>query len=105
MAVSSTLERYRAAYSQLNAAGAKAVWPSVDERTLSKAFDQLESQDIVFTGCRVLVAGDRANAVCSGNAAFVPKVGARTPRVAYREWNFDLRRVGDRWVISAVGVR
>lgn len=105
MAVSATLERYRAAYSQLNAEGAKAVWPSVDVKTLAKAFDQLESQDIVFTGCHVLVTGDRANAVCNGNAAFVPKVGTSTPRIAYREWNFDLRRAGARWVISAVDVR
>lgn len=104
-AVQSVLEGYRVAYNQLNAAGAKAVWPSVDVATLSKAFDQLESQDIRFSTCQVNVSGDTAQATCGGSAAFVPKIGDRTARHSSRQWSFVLRRSGDRWVIAGLKMR
>ncbi len=104
-AVTATLEGYRAAYNQLNAASARVVWPSVDVGALTKAFDQLESQEIEFTSCRIDVAGDSASAVCGGRSAYVPKVGSRVPRRASREWRFALRRSGERWVITRMDAR
>ena len=102
--VRTVLEGYRTAYNQLDAAGAKAVWPSVDVKTLSKAFDQLQSQEIKFTSCWIAQTGDSVRAVCGGNATFVPKIGSRSSRSASREWNFALRRSGDRWVIAGVDI-
>lgn len=104
-AVRTALEGYRTAYNQLNVSGAKAVWPTVDVATLAKAFGQLESQDIEFTGCRVDVTGDRAQAACGGSAAFVPKIGRRSPRRTSREWRFALERWADRWVIVRTDTR
>jgi hypothetical protein len=104
-AVRFVLERYRSAYSTLNANDAKAVWPGVDAKTLSKAFDQLQSQDLQFTSCQVALSGDRANATCGGLAAWVPKVGSRNARSAARQWNFNLQRDGDRWLIAGVNMR
>jgi hypothetical protein len=104
-AVRTVLEGYRTAYNQLNAAGAKALWPTVDVRTLSKAFDQLQSQEIRFTNCEIALTGDSARAVCDGFAAFVPKVGSRERRSASREWKFVLRRSTDGWVIGRVDMR
>jgi hypothetical protein len=104
-AVKLVLESYRMAYNDLNAAGAKAVWPSVDAAMLARAFDQLASQDIDFAACDVAVTGDRARAVCGGSAAYVPKVGSRSLRRDSRQWRFALERAGDRWVIARLETR
>jgi hypothetical protein len=104
-AVRSVLERYRSAYSALNADAAKAVWPGVDARTLSRAFDQLQSQELQFSTCQVSVSGDRANATCGGQASWVPKVGSRNARSTFRQWNFNLQRSGERWLIAGVDMR
>jgi hypothetical protein len=103
--VKAAIERYRTAYSTLDAAGARGVWPSVDVRALSRAFDQMESQAIRFDHCDIAVADNRANASCSGDASYVPKVGNRNTRTMSRHWNFELRRSGDRWIISEVQTR
>ena len=42
------LGQYRNAYQRLDAEAARAVWPSVDVRALSRAFDSLESQQLEF---------------------------------------------------------
>jgi hypothetical protein len=104
-AVKAVLERYRTAYSTLDANGARGVWPSVDVRALTRAFDQMESQAIRFDRCDVAVSDNRANATCSGDASYVPKVGNRSTRTTSRQWNFELRRNGDRWIISEVQTR
>ena len=104
-AVRTILDKYRTAYNGLDAAGARTVWPSVDVVALSRAFDQLASQAIEFAACDVSVTGERARAVCSGHASFVPKVGRRDARRAAREWRFQLRRAGDGWVIAGMEMR
>ena len=104
-AVKAVLERYRTAYSTLEAGAATSVWPSVDARALSRAFDQMDSQVLQFERCDIAVSGDRANASCSGDASYVPKVGNRNTRTTERHWNFELRRAGDRWVIAEVQMR
>jgi hypothetical protein len=104
--IQSTLARYRNAFSDLDANAAREVWPTVNERSLSRAFDRLEEQDVSFDRCRIEVTkNDRAEATCSGTARYVPRVGSRTPRVDQREWRFSLVKVKDQWLIGAVDAR
>ena len=62
--IAAVLKRFTDAYTQLDAPAAKAVWPSVDGRALSRAFNALESQSIEFDDCTVhLPARRRAQRV------------------------------------------
>jgi len=103
--VRGVIERYRAAYSALDADAVRAVWPKVNARALSRAFDQLATQQIDFAACEIWVDGQRASAGCSGNAEFVTKVGSRSPRLEARTWSFELRKTGSQWTIEAVESR
>jgi hypothetical protein len=104
-AIRTILDRYRSAFISLDASAARAVWPTVDERMLNRAFSQLERQTLVFHRCSVDVSDARAMASCSGQVQFVPKVGSRTPRDETRHWNFSLRRAERDWTIDSVFVR
>jgi hypothetical protein len=104
--IQNTLARYRQAFNPLNASAAREVWPTVNERSLSRAFDRLEEQQMSFDDCDIQVSEtDRAEAVCSGSARYVPRVGSRTPRVDQREWHFNLVKQRDEWLIGAVEAR
>jgi hypothetical protein len=100
-----TLTRYRQAFSSLDASAAREVWPTVNERSLSRAFERLEEQDVSFDRCQITVNDARAEARCNGTARYVPRVGGRTPRVDRREWRFSLVKVRDAWLIGAVDAR
>ncbi len=102
MAVRAALDRYRSAFSSLDASSAKSVWPGVDEKTLTRAFGQMTSQQFVFDACSIDVTGGRATANCQGRAQYVPKIGSRTPRVEPRQWSFTLRRDEGDWMIETV---
>jgi hypothetical protein len=99
------LNGYRRAFNALDPSAAKAVWPSVDARTLGKAFDQLAEQRFEFDACRIEVASRRAVASCGGRAEYVPKVGLKTARVEPRQWTFTLRQSNREWLIDAVSSR
>jgi hypothetical protein len=104
--IQSTLARYQKAFSALDANAAREVWPTVDERSLSRAFDRLEQQNVSFDACMIEVSNDdRAQATCRGTARYVPRVGSRTPRVDPRQWRFSLVKVRDEWFIGAVDAR
>jgi hypothetical protein len=103
--VRTVLNRYRTAYNALNAGAAKAVWPSVDEKALGRAFDRLESQEFDFSGCQIAVTGARATAACNGNARFVPKVGNKSGRQEPRHWTFEMRKANQQWTIDKVNVQ
>jgi hypothetical protein len=103
--IQDTLARYRKAFSSLDASAAREVWPTVNERTLGRAFERLEQQDVSFEGCQIQVNNDRAEATCDGTARYVPRVGSRTPRVDRRQWRFNLVKVRDEWLIGAVDAR
>ena len=98
--VRSVLQRYRAAYQQLDARSAHAVWPAVNETALARAFEGLQSQTLTFDACDVRVNGAAAAATCRGSAQYVPKVGSREPRVEARKWSFTLRKTGADWTID-----
>ncbi len=89
---------YKRAYDQLDVQAAKAVWPSLDDRKLQRAFRQLDGQELRFAKCGVSVNGQDANARCQGDATYRPKVGSRV-HLTEREWTFSLARANDRWQI------
>jgi hypothetical protein len=82
-----------------------AFWPSVNVRSLSRAFDQLASQHLTFEGCTIALRGHQADATCHGRAQFVPKVGSRSPHVENRQWAFLLLRSDSGWTITRVDVK
>jgi hypothetical protein len=104
-AIQQALGQYRNAFNVLDSAAAKAIWPAVDERALSRAFDRLRQQSFYFTECNIAISGDRATASCSGTASYTPKVGSRTPHSESRQWWFNLRKVNEAWVIDQVDTR
>ena len=101
-AVRRTLLSYEEAYQGLNVAATAAVWPSVDRRALSRAFDTLKSQGLDFQSCAISVADSRATANCRGTLQFVRKVGNSEPLIADQQWVFKMRRLGADWKIDEV---
>ena len=104
-AIYSIIGRYQSAFNELNASVAKAVWPSVDRKALGRAFDELETQELVFDGCQVEVADPRATASCRGRARYVPKVGSKNVRLEPRRWTFKLLNTSSGWIIDSVQSR
>ena len=104
-AVRGVLDGYADAFSSLNADATQRVWPGVDVRGLRRAFDQLSTQNITFNRCEENASGETAQAVCTGRATWVPKVGDRSPKSEPRTWRFALGRDQGQWVIDGVQVQ
>jgi hypothetical protein len=102
--VRTVLARYESAYSSLDAAAAGAVYPAIDRRALSRAFQGLAAQQVSLGDCDVRVMGAAAQAECVGNATWTPKVGGGS-RTQSRLWQFDLRRTDDGWQITRATAR
>jgi len=98
------LSRYENAFSQLDAAAAARLYPSVDRKALSRAFGTLSSQQIQFDDCRIQVTQSTARATCAGKASWTPKVGGGTKEQAKR-WQFELKQVAGDWQIGSVRVQ
>ena len=82
-AIRATLGRYEAAYSGLSVPAARAVWPSVDQRALARAFDGLASQRVALGKCDVVVTGaTRARHVPAVQNGHPRWAAARSARVA-----------------------
>jgi len=104
--IRSVLGRYRTAFNKLDSKAAQQVWPTVNERTLDRAFGQLVEQNLAFDSCTVNVKGVIAQADCRGSTRFVPKVGSRSAQVEPRRWSFSLRKeYSGEWVIQDVKAR
>ena len=103
--IESVLGRYRTAFKALDASAARAVWPGVDARALSRAFNQLVEQQLDFQSCDIVVTSGRATAACGGRARYIPKVGTRSMRDEARKWTFSLQKVNDQWLIDKVDSR
>lgn len=104
-AIEQVLGEYRAAFNRRDAGAAAAVWPTVNEKALARAFDRLDEQAVEFDECRLEIGDDRAQAACRGTARYVPSVGSRTPKVDARQWRFNLGRTAGRWTIVSVEAR
>jgi hypothetical protein len=99
--VNQALQRYRVAYDELDAQSAQAVWPSVNQAALARAFEALESQTLSFETCDIqLQTGGTATATCRGSARYVPKIGNRDTHTESRVWSFNLRKEGTAWTID-----
>jgi hypothetical protein len=103
--IQQVLQRYQLAYEQLDAAAAQEVWPGVDVRGLSRAFDNLRSQELAFDRCELNVTGEAAEAICRGVGTYVPKVGGQAPRRVQGEWAFQLERIEGTWTIAQIETR
>jgi len=97
--VRTTLDRYAAAYSALDARAAQRVWPRVNRGALTRAFETLASQQVSLGDCRVDVAGVTARASCAGSTTWTPKIGAGSSRTDPRRWDFELAKSGGTWQI------
>ena len=106
-AIRDVLGRYRSAFNTLDARAAHQVWPTVNQRTLDRAFGQLQQQNVSFDRCTIAVKGVMAEANCNGTTRFVPRVGSRSEQIESRQWNFSLRRANSSggWVIQEVEAR
>jgi hypothetical protein len=104
-AVESVLGRYASAFSSLDAQSAKAVWPTVNQRNLERAFESLEQQNFDLGACDITVLPPRALALCDGSARYTPKVGSRKERTEARRWTFRLSQDGQDWSIQSVETR
>jgi hypothetical protein len=103
--VNQTLQRYRVAYDDLDARSARAIWPSVNQVALARAFEALESQTLSFDSCDIQVqTNETATATCRGVARYVPKIGNRDPHTESRKWSFNLRKEGTDWMIDRARV-
>jgi len=97
------LKQYERAYDNLDAAGAYAVWPTVNRDALAKAFAGLTSQSVSLSRCDVMVSGDTAQADCTGTARWTPRVG--NAQVQSRRWSFRLKSAEEGWTIVSATVR
>ena len=104
-AVEAVLGQYASAFSALDAGRAKAVWPTVNQKNLERAFDSLEEQEFDLGTCDITVLAPHAMALCAGSARYVPKVGNRKARTESRRWSFSLRQTGEDWAIESVNLR
>lgn len=104
-AIENVLNRYRNAFNRLDAGAASLVWPTVNEKTLARAFERLEDQNVLFESCQIEIGAVLAEAACSGSARYVPKVGSRTPKEEARRWRFSLRKASGGWLIDRVDAR
>ena len=100
-----TLQRYRRAYSGLDAALVHAVYPGVDEAALVHAFAEIRSQSLEFDACTLDEQGDSARAVCRGSVRYVPAAGGggapRAERHERRVWTFRLSKNNGKWTIAS----
>jgi hypothetical protein len=105
-AIRDVLGRYRSAFNALDAKAAQQVWPTVNPRTLDRAFGQLQEQNVSFEKCTIEVKALIAAASCNGTTRFVPKVGSRSAQAGPRQWNFVLRKASSGgWQIQEVQAR
>ena len=104
-AVRAALTKYANAYTDLDAAAVRAVWPSVDQAGLRRAFSALDAQQVTFDRCDVQVTGAAGRATCAGTTMWRPKIGGGSAREQNRTWNFVLKNAGGSWQIVKAEVR
>lgn len=103
--IRAVLDRYADAYDRRDVASAAALWPSLDQRALARAFASLERQDVDFERCAIDVDGARGSAVCVGTVRYVPTIGRGAEKSGRITWTFDLARSGDGWRIARLQAR
>jgi hypothetical protein len=104
--VLAVLKEYSRAYGQMDVRATKAVYPTVDDRSLRRAFEDLKEQQLRFASCGVSISssGAGASAWCTGDATYRPKIGSRM-HLPNREWTFTLERDGAGWQILKASMK
>lgn len=102
--VRAVLAQFEAAYNNLSADAAQAVWPGVDQRSLARAFESLESQRVVLGRCSIEISGATASAECSGTTSWTPKVGGGR-HTEPRRWRFGFAKTDGAWRIERAQAR
>jgi hypothetical protein len=103
--IGEVLKHLQTAYERRDATLAKAVWPTVNERALARAFDGLRSQSVTFDRCQLNVSGVAGEVACRGVTSYVPRVGSQYQRTESRQWTFRVRKDTDSWVITSAAAR
>ena len=71
------LRAYADAYSNLEVAGVRRVYPGVREADLAKSFSALRSQRVQIQNESITVTGASATVTCTWATSFDPRVGSR----------------------------
>lgn len=103
--IAEALKHLQVAYERRDATLAKAVWPTVNERALARAFEGLLSQSVVFDRCQMNVSGAAGEVECRGVTTYVPRVGSQYRRTESRQWKFRVQKGDDRWLITSAAAR
>jgi len=103
--IRSLLRRYEDAYDRRDVRTAAALWPSLDQQALTRAFAGLERQDVHFDRCDINATEARGSAVCVGTVRYVPSVGRAVEKEDRITWTFDLARSGEDWRIDGLSAR
>jgi hypothetical protein len=102
LAVRSAIRSYEQAYERVDAAAIARVWPTVDQRALSQAFDAVTSQGIGLEHCAIALNGEQATAQCRGRHKYVGKANNSVTIASEQQWLFKMRRAGGQWKIEDV---
>jgi hypothetical protein len=99
------VDQYVNAFNSLDEQAALTIWPSLDEKALTKAFSELAEQELSLDQCQVDRTGTRAAVFCHGRLRYVPKIGRQSSRTREGRWTFKLQNAAERWTIESVAIR
>jgi hypothetical protein len=103
--LASIVRSYERAYDRLDAAAAAALWPSVDERALARAFARLQTQDLEFDNCTFAVSDNEATAQCAGQLQYSRRIGDPSLKRERHVWTIEFVRTGESWHIVRITAR
>jgi hypothetical protein len=98
-AVMAVVQAYVSAYNDRSPARVKAVFPSADERVLTKNFESLRSQSVSTPGLAVNVTGTTATA--SGSWVVVSEDLFGRNQKGSTQFRLQLQKSGNSWIIVA----
>jgi hypothetical protein len=104
-ALAAIVKDYELAYDRLDARAAAAVWPSVDERALARAFARLQMQNLEFGDCTFAVSHNEATAQCAGVISYAQRIGDTAPKNERHVWTIEFVRSSGGWRIARVTAR
>jgi hypothetical protein len=97
-AIRAVMQAYADAYSQLNIAAVKRVYPGVNEVGLKNAFGQTKSQQVAIVDEKfVNLTDSQATVTCTWQVAYVLVVGGQnrsSPKITIR-----LQKINGTWLI------
>jgi ketosteroid isomerase-like protein len=91
------LQAYADAYSHLDAAAVKRVFPSANEQALKQAFSGARSYQVQVRDEQIRVSGNTATISCAWDVAFVGQVGGQQRQSS--KITIRLQKSGGGWII------